>query len=102
MVAILRQFIRITVSIHRPVVKDRREWVVLQQFWELTGEPRTLNLTQSNLLLYERHKNLRRDPGCSRDVGDSNGEKGEGSKVSRHHFSHFDFEYVFSPKIFFD
>jgi len=57
MTAVLRKFIRITVSVHRPVVLDRWEWVVLQQFWDLAGEPWILNPTQCNLLLKERHKN---------------------------------------------
>lgn len=96
--AILWRFIKITVSIHKPVVTDRWQWVVLQQFWERAGERRNLNQTQCNLLFYEKLKNFWWD--AARVIGDRNGEKGEGAKVIQLHSTHFDFEYVFLPKIF--
>jgi hypothetical protein len=60
----------------------------------MTGEPRALSLIQSNLLIYERHKNLWHDPECSRVVGDRNGKKGDWLCPVD-----FDFAFVFLPNV---
>jgi hypothetical protein len=59
-----------------------------------------LNQTQCNLPFYERLKNFWRD--AARFVGDRNGEKRKGARVSRLHSTHLDFECIFLPKNFFD